>query len=499
MGVFTTALDNVLVTCVADVQYISVFTTTCSLFSFVSCYYIGVHRRKKRRHKPKSSSRSHDRHVRPVEDKSRDRHVAVIEESDGESSDSKSSELEEEEEEEEERREKSEVFLRKSKEGGVVEQIDASDAEPSEGEAEEKRGSVKELAAWSDAGGGSDGLWTTERETAESLAVLDLLVSPERGNGGGEGQGEEYVGGGEMVEAGEGEREEEVVEEDSEALWTEDGADLAYQIEGSPQEDVENDTQKYRQNLVFGSNSETQVSAVAVEDEKEEREPEEEEEREEDELEPTTVEREPEVVESRLSQSPSSRPAVVSPDQFGTRSPLQSPSLMNQKFPDALCGQTSKNPFDLLEQDFIGDHTHSRLEEEEHRERGRNPFDDSPNTSPDLAPPTTDSAQNGLLPALSNQLSHPQITTSNPFDSARDTPSPPLTSPTSSDFLGGETPSLAGHQEEERGGGGGGRVLRSDSLEWSLYMEQNMVDLPGGGALSELALEEDHYSAEVCT
>ena len=215
-----------------------------------------------------------------------------------------------------------------------------------------------------------------------------------------------------------------------------------------------------------------------------------------------SLEQEFESLELRQSTSPDSRPLVVDPDQLGMGSPLQLQTPFDRDCPDSVPNRASTNLFDKLEQDLgsdqgghthqgdhdhhedhthQGDHTHSSREEEEHGERGQNPFD-SPSSPPHMVTPTTDPA---------HPATQPQTTTTNPFDSAPATPSLP-TSPTSSDFLSGEAPQSAARYEE-----GELRASRADSLEWSLYLEQNMIDLPGGVASSELALEEDHYSAEV--
>ena len=216
-------------------------------------------------------------------------------------------------------------------------------------------------------------------------------------------------------------------------------------------------------------------------------------------------------LELRRSTSPDSK-TVLDPDQLRGL-PWKPPTPFDREFPVGFVpDRTSQNPFDQLEAGLAPSHVdHNHLAQIE-RERRQNPFGESPSpTSPltpspphsdnNLATPTTNSAHKPLsAPSHPHQPHSQTITNSkNPFDSACDpaqaTPTPP-TSPTSSDFIsGGETPSSTSHQT---GGEGERRVARTESLEWSVYMEENMVDLPGGVASSELALDEDYYSAEVC-
>ena len=47
---------------------------------------------------------------------------------------------------------------------------------------------------------------------------------------------------------------------------------------------------------------------------------------------------------------------------------------------------------------------------------------------------------------------------------------------------------------------GVGRGSRADSMEWSVFIEQNMADGTDESPMNDsLQLEEDYYSAEVCT
>ena len=442
----------------------------------------------------------------PIENKSHDCHVTPIEDSDGdgESSDSSSSDKEEEEEGEGRGGErKLEVFLTESEKrgdtngGGNEPQVALMLSEGGEvGRVEDVFGERGEWEA------DSLGTYQTEGETSELAGVAD---DPQREAGGSGEREEDGDGGGEVVGAGE-------VQVEEDRNWMEDGISLANQIEDShqdknqeefpdkvqdnrdqdnrdqdnrDQDNVTNSAQDIQQDTLLDNNYCGAAGASEMEggDEEEEREEKDREEGTSSEVEATTVpleRREPQILESRQIPSPDSRPFAVTPNQLGTGSPLQLlPTPFNL---DSIPDQTSKNPFDQLEQGLVGDHTYLR---------GRNPFNNSP-PDKDLPTPTADSAQNGFLPTPSSQP-HP-TTMTNPFDSTHDTPSPSLSSPSSSDFRG-KSPSLAGRQE---GRGGERRVSRADSLEWSIYMEQNMVDLPGGVASSELALEEDYYSAEVC-
>ena len=429
----------------------------------------------------------------PIDNKSHDRHVTPIEDGDGDGESSVSASSDEEEEEEGRGGErKLEVFLTESEKRGDV---NGGGNEPQvalmlseEGE-EEKQGKIEEVfrerGKWE---ADSLGTYQTEVQTSELEGVADDLWGRQREAGGSGEIEEDGDGGGEVVGAGDGE-------------VGEDGMSLSNQIEDShqdknqerfldevqdnrDQDNVTNSAQDIQQDTLLDDNyCRVGASGMEGENEEEEREEKDREESTCSEMEATTVPlemREPQILESRQIPSPDSRPVAAIPNQFGTGSPLQLlPTPFNL---DSVPDQTSKNPFDQLEQGLVGDHTYLRV---------RNPFDNSP-PDKDLATPTADSAQNGFLPTPSSQ---PHPTTINPFDSTRDTPSPSLSSLSSSDYFRGKSPSLAGRQE---GGGGERRVSRADSLEWSIYMEQNMVDMPGGVATSELALEEDYYSAEVC-
>ncbi|CAI8052794.1 Differentially expressed in FDCP 8 homolog A [Geodia barretti] len=451
-----------------------------------------VHQKKRRRRHHKASSRSHDRHVTPIDNKSHDRHVTPIEDSDGDGESSVSASSDEEEEEEGRGGERNlEVFLTESEKRGDVNgggnETQVALVLSEEGE-EEKQGKVedvfRERGKWE---ADSLGTYQTEVQTSELEGVADDLWGRQREAGGSGEIEEDGDGGGEVVGAGDGE-------------VGEDGMSLSNQIEDShqdknqerfldevqdnrDQDNVTNSAQDIQQDTLLDDNyCRVGASGMEGENEEEEREEKDREESTCSEMEATTVPlemREPQILESRQIPSPDSRPVAAIPNQFGTGSPLQLlPTPFNL---DSVPDQTSKNPFDQLEQGLVGDHTYLRV---------RNPFDNSP-PDKDLATPTADSAQNGFLPTPSSQ---PHPTTINPFDSTRDTPSPSLSSLSSSDYFRGKSPSLAGRQE---GGGGERRVSRADSLEWSIYMEQNMVDMPGGVATSELALEEDYYSAEL--
>ena len=446
----------------------------------------------------------------PIEKGSHDRHVTLIEDSDEESSDIQS--LNDEEEEVEEGRGgevgggEFEGILRGSKGGevsggGIEEQVALLDnTHPGE---EEKGWEMEDILSDSDRSQRCEaGSFQTEERMAEMVEVSDHQLSPVRGVAGGSGEGEECedgAGGGELRDGG--------------MNMMEDG--LANQIEDSNQDEFQDrdrdnfqdmDQEKFqdRDQDEFQDRDQDNV-AKSLEDHLQDtllvtshsQDADIEDEKEKGALEGNESH---DLVEASR-QSPDSRPVVASPDHLRMGPPLQLREPVNLDLPDTVSNR--KQPFE--------DHTHSIYDQ-----INRNPFDDSssltpspPHTPPppdkDLATPTAnDSVQNGFLPTLINQPPHPTTTTTNPFDSPCATPSPPLTSPSSSDFFRGESPSLAHRQGEslahchEGEGGGKRRVLRADSLEWSLYMEQNMVDLPGGVASSELALEEDHYSPEVC-
>lgn len=177
-------------------------------------------------------------------------------------------------------------------------------------------------------------------------------------------------------------------------------------------------------------------------------------------------------------------------------------SEITQEPPTYLCGrevpesglaqldQNSKNPFDLLE-----DEGNVELSSGPQDTAGRrNPFD-----SPEPADPPTLTSVSPLLAQLwdnSDTLdthtppsppppqSHPHR---NPFDSP---PSPPV-SPTSSDFFNEAVPTSLGQRSDEICL----RTSRSDSMEWSVYMEETLGD--SETLLSSLQLDENHYSPEV--
>ena len=155
---------------------------------------------------------------------------------------------------------------------------------------------------------------------------------------------------------------------------------------------------------------------------------------------------------------------------------------------------TTTNPFD-----------NSPVSCAEHSPPTTNPFDDPPRPPSDHSP-TTNPFDDPHAPCTECS---PQTT--NPFD---DPPVPlaersPPTSPTSSDFFNSEgTPTSFPHhislgkEDGEGEGEGPWRGSRTDSLEWSMYMEQTLADEQDGDGtdlLSSLQLDEDYYSAEVHT
>ena len=183
----------------------------------------------------------------------------------------------------------------------------------------------------------------------------------------------------------------------------------------------------------------------------------------------------------------------------------------------------STNPFDQLEQDSppheTTDHLHDvpYVTQEKSMYSGRNPFDDlpphslppSPSHPPppvydddDFTTPTADNIRTPDFPPPTLNLSHPHTTTTTTTTDiapAPATPSPPDSS-TSSDFLSEYVPMSSCRQQPSSemmtGDGVGRRVTRTDSLEWSMYIEQNMADGVDDSSPT-LQLEEDYYSAEV--
>ena len=130
-----------------------------------------------------------------------------------------------------------------------------------------------------------------------------------------------------------------------------------------------------------------------------------------------------------------------------------------------------------------------------------NPFDQPPPPvydDDDFTTPTADNIRTPDFPPPTLNLSHPHTTTTD-IAPAPATPSPPDSS-TSSDFLSEYVPMPSCRQQPSpemmTGDGVGRRVSRTDSLEWSMYIEQNMADGVDDSSPT-LQLEEDYYSAEV--
>ena len=157
--------------------------------------------------------------------------------------------------------------------------------------------------------------------------------------------------------------------------------------------------------------------------------------------------------------------------------------------------QNSKNPFDLLEDDLdVGNVDMSS--EPQDMAGSRNPFDSpepaDPPTLTSVSPPSaplgvdSDTLDTHSPPSPPPPQSHPHR---NPFGSS---PSPPA-SPTSSDLFNEAVPTSAGHRGDEIWP----KSSRSDSLEWSMLMEETLEEADSETLLSSLQLDENHYSPEV--
>ena len=157
--------------------------------------------------------------------------------------------------------------------------------------------------------------------------------------------------------------------------------------------------------------------------------------------------------------------------------------------------QNSKNPFDLLGDDLDVDNV-DISSEPQNMAGSRNPFDSpEPADPPTLTSVSPSSAPLGVdsdtldthgPPSPPPPQSHPHR---NPFGSS---PSPPA-SPTSSDFFNEAVPTSAGHRGDEIWP----KSSRSDSLEWSMLMEETLEEADSEALLSSLQLDENHYSPEV--
>ena len=124
------------------------------------------------------------------------------------------------------------------------------------------------------------------------------------------------------------------------------------------------------------------------------------------------------------------------------------------------------------------------------------PLHRTPHTSPSPLHRTPRSSPLHHPPRSSpSPLHHPPHSQA-PGNPPHSTTSSPPMSTTSSDFFREAAPVVYGHRQLLSDDVGG--ASRSDSLEWSMYVETLVEEPDNSALLSTLQLEEDHYPAEVC-